>query len=172
MEGKQTDTKIFYHELLTTVNNNFVIVVTIYHSHSHFFLFFLLRKFIFLLPRKMKESSTSCRFMTSAIQQLLLQFASMCLYCQLMHMTQKWSGTEHDSQQGVSEGWARGEQGASKGYLLSRSQLKAKFIDFVDENRLIFVDFSCCFQRLEKDFGFLFWPQQYIIPLTQGCELW
>ena len=38
----------------------------------------------------------------------------------------------------------------------SRSQRKAKFFDFLDENRLIFVVLSGRFQRLERDFGFLY----------------
>ena len=46
--------------------------------------------------------------------------------------------------------------------VLSRSQLKAKFFDFLDENGLIFVVFSLQFQRLGRDFGVLFWPQQYV----------
>ena len=37
--------------------------------------------------------------------------------------------------------------------ILSRSQLKAKFFDFLDENRRIFVVLS---GRLERDFGVLF----------------
>ena len=40
--------------------------------------------------------------------------------------------------------------------LLSRSQINTKFLDFLDDNRLIFVVLSGVFQRLEKDFGVLF----------------
>ena len=40
--------------------------------------------------------------------------------------------------------------------ILSRSQLDAKFFDFVDENRLMFIVLSGTFQRLESDFGVLF----------------
>ena len=36
--------------------------------------------------------------------------------------------------------------------ILSRSQLNAKFFDFLDENRLIFVVLSCRFQRLDRYF--------------------
>ena len=34
---------------------------------------------------------------------------------------------------------------------MSRSQLKAKFLDFLDENRLIFVLLRGLFQRFERD---------------------
>ena len=37
--------------------------------------------------------------------------------------------------------------------MLSQSQLKAKFFDFLDENRLIFVVLSGRFQSLERYFG-------------------
>ena len=40
--------------------------------------------------------------------------------------------------------------------ILSRSQPKAKFSDFLEENRLIFVVLSGRFQRLERDNGVLF----------------
>ena len=40
--------------------------------------------------------------------------------------------------------------------ILSRSKLKAKFFDFLDENRLILVVLSGRFQKLERDFGVLF----------------
>ena len=36
-------------------------------------------------------------------------------------------------------------------YILSRSQLKAKFFDFLEENRRILVVLSGRFQRLERD---------------------
>ena len=39
-------------------------------------------------------------------------------------------------------------------YIVSRSQLKAKFIDFLDENRIIFVVLSCRFKKLDRGFGF------------------
>ena len=48
---------------------------------------------------------------------------------------------------------SKGETASS---LLLRSQVKAKFFDFLDENRLIFVVLSSRFQRLERDFGVLF----------------
>ena len=40
-------------------------------------------------------------------------------------------------------------------YSLSRSQLQAKFFNFLDKNRLIFAVLSGRFQRLERDFGIL-----------------
>ena len=40
--------------------------------------------------------------------------------------------------------------------ILSRSQLKVKYFDLLDENRLIFVVLSGGFQILGRDFGVLF----------------
>ena len=54
--------------------------------------------------------------------------------------------------------------------LLSRSQLKAKFSDSLDENRLIFVVLSGRIQRLERDFGVVIRLQQEstYAPVTFG----
>ena len=41
-------------------------------------------------------------------------------------------------------------------YTLLRSQLKDKFSDFLDKNRLVFVVLSGLLQRLERNFGVLF----------------
>ena len=46
--------------------------------------------------------------------------------------------------------------GARRQQVLSRSQLKAKFFNFLNENRLIFIVLSGCFQRLESGFGGVF----------------
>ena len=46
----------------------------------------------------------------------------------------------------------------------SRSQLKAKFFDFLDENRLIFAVLSGCFQRLDGDFSVLLGTQEQYSP--------
>ena len=41
-------------------------------------------------------------------------------------------------------------------FVLSRSQQKAEFFDFLDKNRLIFIVLSGRFERLERYFGVLF----------------
>ena len=50
-------------------------------------------------------------------------------------------------------------------FVLSRSQQKAEFFDFLDKNRLIFIVLSGRFERLERYFGVLFWH------LNNVCQL-
>ena len=58
----------------------------------------------------------------------------------------------------------------NKTSFVSRSQLTAKFFNFLDENRLISVVLSGRFQRLERDFDVLFWPQRSHL-MTRSLQL-